>query len=464
MNKKREEKVGSLEDKLNAAGNPATMMYEAQTGRYAFPIASEFTHWIEEQRAWREGVALMDQSYHMTDLYVKGPDTIRLLSDLAVNSFAGFGRSKAKQLVCCNHDGYLIGDAIVFGLEDDEVNIVGRPTLPNWVQFHAETGDYDVTVTRDQRSLDDPNKPRLTYRFELQGPKAIELLEELNEGGELVTKFFNMGEIKIAGCIARTLCHGMGGAKGLEFWGPYEDREMVLARVLELGAKYGLRRVGSRAYASAAAESGWVPSPLPAVYTGDKMRPYREWLADNSFEAISTIGGSFKSDDVEDYYLNPWDLDYGRVVKFDHDFIGREALEKMAEQPQRKKMTLVWNREDVAAINAGLMDDNELPTKYMEMPAAHYAAHPYDRVEVDGTLVGFSITPAYSANERAWISLAILEPGIAEVGTEVVVTWGEPGGGSSKPTVERHRQSKVRAVVQPWPIHSAARAEYRNQT
>ena len=33
------------------------------------------------------------------------------------------------------------------------------------------------------------------------------------------------------------------------------------------------------------------------------------------------------SDDIEDYYTNPWDLGYGSFVKFDHDFIGRDALE-----------------------------------------------------------------------------------------------------------------------------------------
>ncbi|GKY86637.1 aminomethyl transferase family protein [Sinisalibacter aestuarii] len=454
----------SLQDRLDARGNPARMMYESQMGRYAFPIASEFSHWIEEMRAWRESAALMDQSFHMTDLYVKGPDAIKLLSDLSVNSFAGFGKNKAKQLVCVSHEGYVIGDAIVFGLEDDEVNVVGRPVLPNWVQFFAETGGYDVTVTRDQRSLDDPDKPRLTYRYEVQGPKALDILNKVNEGGPLTTKFFNMGEITIAGCKARTLSHGMGGQQGLEIWGPVADGPKVKAALIEAGAEYGLRLVGARAYAAAAAESGWVPSPLPAIYTGEQMKPYRDWLPANSFEALSSLGGSYVSDNVEDYYLTPWDLDYGRVVRFDHDFIGRDALEKMAGGPHRKKVTLVWNAADVAEIYGGLLDHDGLAPKYMEMPAAHYAAHPYDRVSVDGRFVGVSITPVYSPNERAWISLAILDPEVAEIGTEVTVTWGEPDGGSSKPTVERHRQVEVRAIVQPWPIHSASRESYRSQT
>src|SRR5258707_11637309 len=129
------------------------MLRNSQAGPYVYPIPAEFSNWRDEQRAWRETVALMDQSFHMTDLYVEGPDVRRLLSDLAVNSFANFGRDKAKQFVVCNHDGYLIGDMILFGLEESRVNIVGRPTVANWVQFHAQTGGYDVVVDRAERSV-----------------------------------------------------------------------------------------------------------------------------------------------------------------------------------------------------------------------------------------------------------------------------------------------------------------------
>ena len=67
------------------------------------------------------------------------------------------------------------------------------------------------------------------------------------------------------------------------------------------------------------------------------MKPYRQWLSANTYEAIASLGGSFYSNNIEDYYLNPWDLGYGPILEFDHDFIGREALEKMAKQPQREK-------------------------------------------------------------------------------------------------------------------------------
>ena len=125
---------------------------------------------------------------------------------------------------------------------------------------------------------------------------------------------------------------GMAGAPGLELWGPYEERELIRDTILEAGAEFGLVPVGSRAYASNTLESGWIPSPLPAVYTGEKMKKYREWLPAAGYEATGSIGGSFVSDNIEDYYLTPYELGYGPFVKFDHDFIGREALEKMVAQ------------------------------------------------------------------------------------------------------------------------------------
>ena len=457
--------VRSLEDKIAASGgNPALMMQNSPIGRYVYPIPAEFSNWMDEQRAWRESAVLFDQSFHMTDLYVRGPDVKKLLSHVGVNSFANFGRNKAKQLVCCNPDGYVIGDCILFGLEDDEVNIVGRPPVPNWVQFHAETGGFDVTVERDERSVDDPGKPRKTFRYEVQGPNAMAILEAVNEGGPLTTKFFNMGEITIAGVVCRTLAHGMGGAAGLELWGPVEHGADVRAALLEAGAEHGLRQAGARAYSTVATESGWIPSPLPAIYSGEAMRAYREWLPARSFEAVSSIGGSFQSDNVEDYYLTPWDLDYGRVIRFDHDFIGRAALEAMADKPHRRKVTLVWDKADVLAIFAGLMEEGDMP-KLMEMPAGHYAAHPYDRiVDGAGSTVGISTYPVYSANERAWLSLSMIDEARAAMGNHVGIVWGEANGGTAKPVVERHRQMTVGAVVHPWPIHEASRLGYRSRT
>jgi vanillate/3-O-methylgallate O-demethylase len=309
---------------------------------------------------------------------------------------------------------------ILFGLENDKVNIVGRPPVANWIQYHAEAGRYDVKFERDERSISNP-KPRKTYRFELQGPNAWALLEKLNGARLEKLKFFTMGEFKIAGRKVRALAHSFAGAPGLEFWGPLAEAPEVKAAIVAAGQEFGLRLVGGRAYGTCAVEAGWIRSPLQAIYTGEKMRSFREWLPGSSFEANASIGGSYVSRNIEDYYLTPWDLDYGRIVKFDHDFIGREALQNMADRPHRHKATLEWNAEDVLAVYWSQLHAGE-NGKFMEFPNAHYAAHPYDMVMAGGKMVGLSTYSCYLAVDRQWISLAVLDQSSMPTGKAVTVS------------------------------------------
>ena len=172
----------------------------------------------------------------------------------------------------------MIGDGDPLLPRREPVSLVGRPSAHNWVQYHAETGDYDVTLERDERTAANPTGQRKIYRFQVQGPTAMETLEKAAGGSLPEIKFFNMGEITIAGHEVRALHHGMSGVPGLELFGPWDEAEDVRAAIVEAGEEFGLRQVGSRVYATNTLESGWIPCPLPAVFTGDEMKAYREWL------------------------------------------------------------------------------------------------------------------------------------------------------------------------------------------
>ena len=450
----------SLEGLLRQVENPVQLARNSQIGPYVYPkVPSEFSNWRDEQHAWRETCCLFDQSHHMTDLTIKGPGALELLSDLGVNSFGTFAVDKAKQFVACNPDGYVIGDAILFYLADELFSLVGRPSAHNWVQYHGETGDYDVSFERDERSAVNPAGRRL-YRFQVQGPTALGVLQKVT-GGELpAIKFFNMGEITIAGHRVRALHHGMSGVPGLELFGPAAEGEDVRAAIVEAGREFGLAQVGSRVYATNTLESGWIPCPLPAVFTGDDMKAYREWLPGNGYEATGSLGGSYYSDDISDYYVTPYELGYGPFVKFDHDFIGREALEAMAGTPQRQKVTLAWNGEDVARAIGTMFSPGD-KAKYIDLPLSNYSTWPNDKVLAGGKQVGVSTFSGYSANESSMLSLAMVDAGHAEPGTEVTLVWGEEHGGSSKPVVERHVQTEIRAIVSPVPYAEVVRASYR---
>lgn len=449
----------SLESLLQTVGNPVDLARNSQIGPYVYPkVPSEFSNWHDEQHAWRETCCLFDQSHHMTDLTIKGPDALKLLSATGVNSFATFAVNKAKQFIACNYDGYLIGDAILFYLDEDVFSLVGRPSAHNWVQYHGETGDYDVSFERDERSAVNPTGRRL-YRFQVQGPTALKVLEKVTGGPLPEIKFFNMGEITIAGRTVRALHHGMSGVPGLELFGPWAEGDEIKAAIVEAGKEFGLAQVGSRVYATNTLESGWIPCPLPAVFTGDDLKAYREWLPANGYEGTGSLGGSFYSDDIEDYYLTPHELGYGPFVKFDHDFTGREALEKMGD-PKRKKVTLAWNGEDVTRA-MGTMFQKDGRAKYIDLPLSNYSTWPNDKVLKDGKMVGVSTFSGYSSNESSMLSLAIVDVGQSEPGTEVTLVWGEEGGGSAKPVVERHVQTEIRAIVSPVPYAEVVRASYR---
>ena len=155
----------SLEEALQASGSPVERLRNSQIGPYAFPVVRpEFTNWRDEQRAWKETCALLDQSHHMADLYLEGPEALKVLSDLAINSFKNFKVNQAKQFVACNHQGYVIGDAILFYLDENKFNLVGRPPALNWVQYKAETGGYKAKAERDERSAVNQGRRR-TYRY-----------------------------------------------------------------------------------------------------------------------------------------------------------------------------------------------------------------------------------------------------------------------------------------------------------
>jgi len=458
----------SLEDVLQAAANPAELVRNSQIGAYVYPVVpSEFTNWRDEQRAWQTGVVLYDQSHHMVNCFVEGPDALKMLSYLGINTFNNFALNKAKQFVPCSYDGYVIGDGILFYLADQQFVFVGRNPAANWIQFHGETGGYNVKITYDDRSPSRPmGKPvvRSLYRFQIQGPQAPQVINKLNGGSAPDIKFFNMGVIKIAGRDVRALHHGMAGAPGLEVWGPYEEYDEIRAAILEAGAEFEIVPVGARAYATNTLESGWIPSPLPAVYTGEKMKAYRQWLTTSSYEAVASVGGSWVSNNIEDYYVTPHEMGYGSFVKFDHDFIGREALERMQgdNRPHRRKVTFEWNGEDVATIWASLFDRDNEPYKNIDMPNANYASSSYDLILKDGRRVGASMFAGYSYNERAMLSLGIIDEEFAEPGTPVTLVWGEPDGGTRKTTVERHRQFEIRALVAPIPYSRMARETYHS--
>lgn len=418
------------------------------------PVPAEFSNWRDEQHAWRESAVLFDQSHHMPELFLDGPDAQKLLTRLGINSFANFGPGRAKQFIGCNHQGQVIGESVLQYLGENSFELISGTHLQDWVHFNALTGGYDVTVERDYQTSEN-SAGRTNFRFGMDGPNAEAIFQSVVEGQAPDIPFFRTAKVRIAGCEVMALRHGMAGHKGVELSGPYANGQRVRSALLEAGQKHGLVQGGRLAYFSTPSEGGWLAYPLSALYTDPGLGAFRQWLPATCWAAKAQLSGSFVGSSVEDYYLTPWDLGVDRLLKFDHDFVGREALQAMVGQPHRRKVTLVWNKADVATIQGSLLQPG-VPYKYMEMPVASYGFPQADAVfGPGGKRIGMSGFCGYSGNEAEMLSIAVVDEAHAAPGTQVTVRWGEPDGGTRKAQVERHLQFDLRATVAPAPYAAA---------
>lgn len=457
--------MSSLSALMAQHTNPVDMLRNSKIGMYVYPVvAPEFTNWRDEQGAWRDHAVLFDQSHHMDELIVEGPDAEAFLSFVGINGFANFDLNRAKHFVPVTPAGHVIGDMIIFRERTDKFILVGRAPTANWVRFQAARGEWKVRLFHDPRSNSRPDGERVLrthYRFQIQGPDAPKIFERINGGPVPDIKFFHVNEINIGSKKVQALRHGMAGAPGLEIWGPYADKHYIQSTILQAAREIGVNlvQVGSRAYSTNTLESGWIPSPLPGIYTGDgMMAEYRDWLGADSYEAAGSIGGSYVSDEISDYYVNPFELGYGFYIGWKKDdFIGKDALMKMKGGPNRKKVTFGWNKEDVLKIVASGLEQGT-PFKWIDFPQPNYASSSADMVMQGDKMMGMSMFNGYSWNERCFLSLGVVDQSV-EVGDVLTMKWGEPEQ-TGKTSTESHKQTEIRVRVSDTPYAKDARENY----
>jgi glycine cleavage system aminomethyltransferase T len=438
----------SLQDGIDRAGSPVRLLWKQGAPPWLpDTIEPEFAGWRAEQAAWHDGVSLSDVSHHMFDTYITGPDATRLLTEVSANNYEGFAIGQAKQFIPVTARGSLITDGILLREAANQYVLTGIPAAQNWVKYHGGKGGYDVAFDTDpSTNFRHGAAPRI-FRYQVQGPLAKELVETAFGGPLPSAKFFHSVPVTLEGRQLRALRHNMAGQDGYELIGDWEHAKAVKDILFTTGQRFGLLHVGAWAYASASVESGWIPSPVPGIYTDPELADYRSWLPLFGIEGQRPLGGSFYSPDIEDYYVSPWELGYGRSVAFNHDFIGHDALRAAKETAPRTKVTLVLNLQDVRQALGGDL--------------GYYLTYSRHRVEAaDGTLVGLTHQTATIDTAGTILSLTLIDKAHATPGTEVTVVWGEHPGPGTDPHAELGFD-RIRATVAPAPIDDHARKAYR---
>ncbi|WP_405933176.1 aminomethyl transferase family protein [Streptomyces sp. NBC_00827] len=437
----------SLQDGIDKAGSPVKLLWKPNAAPWLPEVVErEYTGWRQEQAAWHETVAILNLSHHMFDMFIEGPDATRLLADVGANNFENFAVGQAKQYIPVTKDGNIVTDGILSRDGENKYTLSGVPAAQHWVQYHGEKGGYDVTYVTDPSSAFRKGADPKLFRYQIQGPLASDLVERAFGGPLPPTKFFHSSPVTLDGMDFHALRHGMAGQAGYEFIGPWQHAEAVKEALLRAGEPLGLVQVGAFAYATPSVESGWIPSPVPGIYTDPDLLDYRKHIALYGVEGQRPLGGSFFSENIEDYYCSPYELGYGKMISFNHDFIGRDALQKAKDNVSRKKVTLMFNTDDV---RKALGDDPGFVLSYSR-----------NRVESGSALVGMTCQTASLDPVGTILSLTLIDKEYAEPGTEVSVVWGEHPGPGTAPDADLGFP-RIRAIVQPAPFNQHARTLYR---
>jgi len=400
-------------------------------------LAYEFSGWRDETISWKKTAYLHAGLNAAHTLRIKGQDTFNYLSRVCVNSFEKFPIGSMKQGVMCNEDGLVIAAGVILRTGEYEA-------ISYWMLDQLTLYNTGAFCNLD---LEIENLTGKVFLYQVAGPVSIDILEAACSQSLRDLKFLRIMDATIAGKPVRIYRVGMAGTLAYEVHGVIEDAHDVYNAVYETGQPYELRRLGHRSYPMNHAENGFpqyglhfLTPPVPGAHVGLQLPLY----------------GSL-SDNIENYYRNPYELGWGKLVKFDHCFTGRVALEKISVRNKRKLVTLEWNLEDILDVFASQFRDEE-PYKYIESPRdpdAWFGGISLDKVINDnGEMIGVSAGRQNSAYFRRMISICSLDTEYSELGTEVLVVWGEPGS----------RQKSIRATVVRYPYNNVLRNETTDVT
>jgi len=396
----------------------------------------EHSGWKPESLSWKQSC------YIHTGLSgpvtrIEGADADAYVAYLCTNSLKSFPEGTMRHAVMCTENGLIAAHGILQRYDNGAYRYFAAGP---WAFYRSLRGDFDVQVTWEDM-----------YLTQIAGPRSREALERVTGEDLGDIGFLRYRSTIIAGKTVEIGRIGMSGNLAYEVRGPIEDGAAVYDAIYQANRDIGIERLGWRTYLVNHVEGGFPQTAwtfgLSLVYEPD----FQEWIGKDHFALHPQRTGSFNPTEGRPRLRNPFEVNWDSAVRFDHDFIGRAALEQVAASPdKRRTVTLRWNAEDVIDIFASLYRKGE-EYKTMDLPTTpswgHGMVEHADRILDAGELVGVSSGSIYSYYFRENLSMGCIDQKLAEPGTELVVQWGDYG----------HPIKDVRVTVDRFPYLSDVR-------
>jgi vanillate/3-O-methylgallate O-demethylase len=402
--------------------------------------AWEYAGWKPESMSWKVGCYIHAGLSGNTPILYSGPDAEKFLAGICVNGFAKFRPGTAKHAVMCDEAGLIAGHGMLQRMDDDQFRLY----------VHGVWGNYMFSRTSlrvREQVLDE-------YLFQVAGPTSLQTLESVTDADLRSMKFLGFAQGDIAGKSVEIMRIGMAGGLAYEVHGPMEDASVVFDAIYRAGQAFGIERLGARTYQVNHIEGGFPQKNWTFFPAGADDPGFQHWARENRLLGYiePKWTGSVDPSNHRARYRTPSEVGWQRSVNFDHDFLGRSAIEKELANPRKTIVTLVWNVEDVVDVYASQFREGE-EYQFIETPSISYPrrarAHA-DHVVREGREVGISSGTIFSYYYRRMLSHCTINTDCADIGTEVIVKWGDHG-----------RSIKdIRATVERFPFYN----EQRNQT
>ena len=412
----------------NPALEGASTLFQSGPGML---IPRSFNGVVAESAAYRTGawigIPLMGSS---PVIDVVGPDACAFLQSICVNDFTNLKYTGLRHAFICDEQGRISTDGVVIRLEENRYRTYW---LNPPIEYLASKSDLDFTL--EDQSFNE-------YFIQIQGETSLQILEEALGADLHDIKFAKHRIQEVDGMQVQVIRLGMTGNLAYEIHGPMQDFVTIYDRVWMAGQKYGAQKLGLLTYNLFNHTEAGFPNinlhyPMP-WFEGDPG--LAQWCAENPMKALFNVMRSLTGsmgDDLDGRFMTPYDTGMGFLVKFNHDFIGREALEKAAKGPHRTPVTLEWDAEDVGKVFAAYVAGGDEPVDFIgsitdadieTFSASGVWTYRADRVlDADGNDAGVSSGRIITTNYNRMISLGFIREDLAAEGNEVTVVWGTPG-------------------------------------
>ncbi len=229
----------------------------AEFAGYNMPIS--YTSITDEHQAVRTGVGVFDVS-HMGEFIVKGKEATAFLQSATTNDVSKLQPGDVQYSCMPNKKGGIVDDLLVYRLDDDpEMTEAGVQTYMLVVNASNETKDWRW-LKRLARGFDVKmqNISAKTGLIAVQGPKTAEALQKLTDVDLGSIKYYSFRRGRFAGCknviISAT---GYTGSGGFELYARNRDIAKIWDKVMQHGAKWGIKPAGLGARDTLRLEMGY---------------------------------------------------------------------------------------------------------------------------------------------------------------------------------------------------------------